>query len=61
MGLLPQDLRTAAMVSRRLFAWVLVTENSGDGLRDEDSWLDVDVSESEESDWLQEAEALPEF
>lgn len=49
------------MVSRKLFACVLVTENSGDGLREEDSWLDVDVSESEESDWVQDAEALPEF
>lgn len=60
LGLL-LDFRTAAMVSRRLLAWVLVTENSGDGLREEDSWLELELSESEESDWLQEAEALPEF
>lgn len=60
MGLL-QDLRTAAMVSLRLFACVLVTENSGDGLLEDDSWLELELSESEESDWLQEPEALPEF
>lgn len=60
MGL-PQDFRTAAMVNLRLFACVLVTENSGDGLREDDSWLELELSESEESDWLHEPEALPEF
>lgn len=50
------------MVSLKPSVWELVTENSGDGLLDEDSWLDVELSESEESDWLHDWEAsLPEF
>lgn len=56
------DFRTVCMVSLKPSVWELVTENSGDGLLDEDSWLDVELSESEESDWLHDWEAsLPEF
>jgi hypothetical protein len=58
-GGLPEDF---LIVSRRPLVWELVTENSGDELRDDDSTLDVEVSESEESLWLEDWQAsLPEL
>lgn len=61
-GGLGHGLRTVAIFSRRPLVWELVTENSGVEVDDEEPWLEDELSESDESDWLQEPDAsLTEF
>lgn len=55
-----------AILRRNPFVCELVTENSGEEVDDDEhsssSWLEEELSESDESDWLHEPDAsLTEF